>query len=132
MSSKLDAEAIAEIREERQKQETLAAKFGVSPSTISRIQRAGRERRISDDTDEDWLPEIAALRDGLIAERDALRAECERLKRENGSLARMYALCEKTLRERTEENNRLEEQANRMAGTLSVPPRQGGPPTASE
>jgi hypothetical protein len=34
-------------------------------------------------------------------------AESERLQRENGSLARAYAACERLLRDRSEENERL-------------------------
>jgi predicted RNase H-like nuclease (RuvC/YqgF family) len=46
--------------------------------------------------------------DALTREREELRAEVERLQRENGALARAYAACEKMLRERTEQLNEAE------------------------
>ena len=43
-------------------------------------------------------------------------AEIERLRRENGSLARMYALAEETLRERTGELNQVQAALGRSNG----------------
>src|SRR5262245_10955659 len=48
-------------------------------------------------------------------ERDELRAENERLQRENGSLARTYAACEHMLRERTEQLNQADAENERRS-----------------
>jgi chromosome segregation ATPase len=52
-------------------------------------------------------------------ERDELRAEAERLQRENGALARMYALSEEKLRQRTEAMNDAQSEVTSLAWGLS-------------
>lgn len=46
----------------------------------------------------------------------AWQTEVDRLQRENGSLARTYAACERLLRDRTEENERLRAEIARLNG----------------
>ena len=51
--------------------------------------------------------ELRASVEALLVLNQDLRAEVERLQRENGALARMYALSEEMLRQRTEQVERL-------------------------
>jgi len=56
----------------------------------------------------------------LERERDELRAENERLQRENGSLARTYAACERMLRERTGQLNQDDAENERLRAQVAA------------
>jgi nitrate/nitrite-specific signal transduction histidine kinase len=62
---------------------------------------------------DDWTQRFANMA-CEADEANELRAEFERLQRENGALARTYAACEKMLRERTEQLNQADAEIQRL------------------
>lgn len=67
----------------------------------------GHDPRIDQAIEQTWRPEVKAL-----------RAQVERLQRENGSLARMNALTQDILRERTGRLNQAEAEVKRLRDAM--------------